>query len=115
MQTHWVLGALLLVVGAFVACFLVIARGYGLERMQSHQRVHVLFHESRDEVSRMLKGDASNDRRHYLDEFHLQTVGRIANSCRQIKRDRHVDCAIRLAQAGDGQEMYVTRRPGRCR
>jgi len=108
LHAHWIVGVVLVNTGIFLAAWVFTVRYYRIRRAESDQSLHFFFHNSRDIVSRFWgKHDEATHLR-MLDEFHKDTVQRIAKFFRDRIGDPSVNCAIRLAESQNGAEQYVT-------
>lgn len=105
---HWTVGAIVVAAGIFLVIWLITVRYYRIQRAESDQSLHFFFHENRDHLAKLVTANSDEEYRHFLDEFHRQTVQRLALFFRDRVGDRTINCAIRLAERKDGHDQYAT-------
>jgi hypothetical protein len=107
---HWILGVLILCVGAAITLLLIQYRYFRLGQIECDMRLHTFCHETRDDIAGLIAAE-NNDKNfaERLHDYHKKTVQRIANYYRESKHDKTANCAIRIAEIVDGTDAYVTK------
>jgi hypothetical protein len=79
-----------------------------ISRIRIDEKLHSLFHATRDDVATMLSRKSQADAHSSILQFHAATANRIAEYFRVAVGDLDIGCAIRIADESAGSKTYVT-------
>ncbi len=110
LYVHWTAAVLILGVLPFVATVAYITRRNVLVRLRSDKRLHLICHETRDDVAKIAATDArSMQIVTQIEQFHQRTVDRVSLFFRELLEDPTANCVIRLASISECGNEYVTK------